>query len=89
MPTSPKWEKKISRSRGVVGPSVTTLVYRGHAEINGFHFPAAWRVLNRMEHFRKPKGRPTAKLSDPAWSVAAACRRIPGVILYGTDCGTD
>lgn len=35
-----------SRSRGVIGPSVTTLVYRGYAEINGLHFPALIQAVS-------------------------------------------
>jgi hypothetical protein len=35
-----------SRSRGVVGPSVTTLVYRGYAEIDGLHFPALIQAIS-------------------------------------------
>jgi hypothetical protein len=35
-----------SQSRGVIGPRVTTLVYRGHAEIDGLHFPALIQAMS-------------------------------------------
>lgn len=35
-----------SQSRGIIGPSVTTLVYRGHVEINGLRFPALIQAMS-------------------------------------------
>lgn len=35
-----------SQSRGVIGPSVVTLVYRGYAEIDGLHFPALIQAVS-------------------------------------------
>lgn len=34
-----------TQSRGVVGPSIVTLVYRGHAEINGLRFPSLIQAI--------------------------------------------
>lgn len=61
----------LTQSRGVVGPSVTSLVYQGYAEINGLRFPVLIQairdiserilgreVLNQMRvTFDGPQGR--------------------------------
>jgi hypothetical protein len=39
-----------TQSRGVVGPGIITLVYRGYAEINGLRFPALIQALRGDGH---------------------------------------
>ncbi|MCX8103320.1 MAG: DUF5678 domain-containing protein [Candidatus Bipolaricaulota bacterium] len=66
----------VSQSRGVVGPSVTTVIYRGFVEINGLLFPSLIQsvsnaterllgrdVLNQMKaNFDGPKNRVSFEL---------------------------